>query len=393
MVHPVYASLGTSIFEEMSGAARAHGAINLGQGFPDDEGPLDVREVAARALLERSNQYPPMLGLSELRSAVADHYRRFQQLDIDPQDVLITAGATEALAAALLTTLQAGDECLLIQPAYDAYAPLVRRAGGTPRYVTLQPPTWRLTREALEAAVTPQTKAIVFNDPNNPTARAFGLEEIAILADFCIAHDLVAICDEVWEHVVFDGRSHTSLMREPGLWERTIKIGSAGKIFAMTGWKVGFLIAPPALFQPIARAHQYLTFTTPPALQIAVAYGLGKEDAFFSDAAAAYQRSRDRLTRVLTENGFSVLLSEATYFLCIDLARSGFPDNDMAVCRTMVREDKIAAIPLSSFYAEEANRGLIRLCFAKADATLDEAARRLIAARERLAGTASADRH
>lgn len=385
MVNPVYAALGTTIFEEMSSAARANQAINLGQGFPDEDGPADVREAAARAFFDYSNQYPSMLGIPELRSAVADHYRRFHDLPATDANVVVTSGATEALAAAILAVLDTGDECLLIQPAYDAYDPLVRRAGAIPRFVTLQPPEWRLTRAALEAAVTPRTRAIVFNDPHNPVAHAYTAEELETLAAFCIDHDLIAICDEVWEHVLFDGRTHIPLMRLPGMWDRTIKIGSAGKMFAMTGWKVGFMVAAPALFPLVAKAHQFLTFTTPPALQVGVAYGLGKDEAFFADNRARYQRSRDRLTTTLADAGFVVLPSEGTYFLCVDLAASGFTGDDLTLCRALVRDHGVAAIPLSPFYAEAANHGFIRLCFAKTDATLDEGSRRLIAARDALA--------
>jgi aspartate/methionine/tyrosine aminotransferase len=294
----------------------------------------------------------------------------------------VTSGATEALGAAILATVTPGDEVLLIQPMYDAYLPLVRRAGGTARFVTLHPPEWRLTREALEAAIGPRTRLILFNNPLNPAARAFDRAELELLADFCVAHDLVAICDEVWEHVLFDGRAHIPLIGLPGMRERTIKIGSAGKIFSLTGWKVGFVVAAPTLLQPVARAHQFLTFTTPPALQRAVACGLAKPAAFFAEEAARYQQSRDRLARLLRDGGYAVLPSEGTYFLNVDLAASGIAESDEQFCRRIVRSHKVAAIPLSPFYAEQPARSLVRLCFAKHDATLDEAARRLIAARQ-----------
>jgi aspartate/methionine/tyrosine aminotransferase len=382
MANPIYAAMGTSIFEEMSHAARTSGAINLGQGFPDEDGPLDIRQAAADALLTRSNQYPPMLGLPELRQAVADHYRRVHGIDAGPEEVLVTSGATEAIAAALLALIEPGDEVLLIQPMYDAYRPLVERAGGVARFARADPPGWRLTRAALEAALTAKTRFLLLNNPLNPAARAFDRAELEMLARLCIERDLIAICDEVWEHVLFDGRRHVPLIGLPGMRERTIKIGSAGKIFSLTGWKVGFVVAAPDLLAPIARAHQFLTFTTPPALQAAVAWGLGKDEAHFAAMRAGYQRSRDRLTAALAAGGYAVLPSDGTYFLTIDLRASGLDEPDRAFCKRLVEAHKVASIPLSPFYAEAPVDHLVRLCFAKSDETLDEAARRLIAGRQ-----------
>jgi N-succinyldiaminopimelate aminotransferase len=387
-MNPVYAGLGTTIFEEMSGLARAHGAINLGQGFPDGDGPLDVRQAAADALLSASNQYPPMMGLADLRAAVAAHYAHHQALPFGADDVLVTSGATEALAAAILALVSDGDEVLLIQPSYDAYLPLVRRAGGVARFLSLAPPDWRLTAAAVDAAFAASPKVVIFNNPLNPAGRAFDRDEVALLAAACLRHGTIALCDEVWEHVMFDGRRHHPLIAEPGMADRAIKIGSAGKIFSMTGWKVGFVIAAPALLQPIARAHQFLTFTTPPALQAGVAYGLGKPDDWFAAMRAGYQRSRDRLAAALRGVGFVVLPGESSYFLCVDLAASGITLGDRAFCLRAVAEAGVAAIPVSAFYAEDAPGHVVRLCFAKADAVLDEAARRLGTFRGALSGAA-----
>jgi len=373
----------TTIFEEMSALARATGAINLGQGFPDAPGPPDLLQAAADALLTGSNQYPPSMGLPELRRAVARHYQVHQGLDIDADEVLITSGATEAIAAALLAVISPGDEVIVLEPTYDAYLPLILRAGGVPRSVTLEPPDWRLPLEALAAAIGPRTRAIVVNNPMNPTGRAFDRGELTALADLCVKHDLMAICDEVWEHVLYDDRRHLPLFALEGMAERTIKIGSAGKIFALTGWKVGFILARPRLLAPLARAHQFLTFTTPPNLQAAVAYGLGKPQATFDAMRADLQRSRDRLAGALTAGGFSVLPSEATYFLCVDLAASGVLGEDRGICRRWVRDAGVAAIPLSALYASVVGpSSLVRLCFAKADAVLDDAAKRLSQWRE-----------
>jgi len=376
-MNPIFANLPTSVFEVMSRLARETGAVNLGQGFPDDPGPEDVRRKAAEAVVEGWNQYPPMMGLPELRAAVATHYGRWQNLDLDPEtEVMVTSGATEALAGALLALIEPGDEVVLFEPMYDAYLPLVRRAGGVPRFVTLQPPRFGLTEAALAQAFTPKTKVVLFNNPLNPTATVFSPEDLALLAQFCVRHDAVAVCDEVWEHVVFDGRRHQPLMALPGMRERTVKIGSAGKIFSLTGWKVGFICAAPALMRSLAKAHQFLTFTTPPNLQTAVAYGLAKEDAYFESLRRDLAYSRDRFTAGLQDLGFTVIPSEGTYFLNIDIRPLGESD-DTAFCRRLVLDHGVAAIPVSAFYADGAVKNVVRFCFAKRDATLDAALERL----------------
>lgn len=381
-MNPVFSTLPTTIFEEMSGRAKAKGAINLGQGFPDSEGPDDVRQAAADALLTGWNQYPPMRGIPELRAAIANHYAAHQGLDLDDQsETLVTSGATEALAASILGLVTPGDEVILIQPAYDAYAPLVRRAGGVPRFAATYPPDWSITAAMLEAAVSDKTRFIILNSPLNPSATMLGDEELALLADFCIRHDLIAICDEVWEHIVFDGHRHRSLMTMPGMRDRTVKIGSAGKIFSLTGWKVGWAIAAEPLSLAIAKAHQFLTFTTPPNLQAAVAQGLGKDMAYFTAMRAGYQASRDRLAKALSAGGYAVLPSAATYFLSIDLTRSGLVMTDREFAIRLVEEAGVAVIPISPFFETEPVTNIVRLCFAKRDEVLDEAAEKLSAAR------------
>lgn len=376
-MNPIFASLPTTVFDTMSGLARTHGAINLGQGFPDDPGPEDVRAVAAKAVLDGNNQYPPMMGLPELRAAIASHYRRWQGLDLDPQaEVMVTSGATEALAAAILGLVRPGDEVVLFEPVYDAYLPLVRLAGGVPRLVTLRPPRFGLDRDALAAAFTERTRVVVVNDPLNPAATRLTEVDLALLAEFCTGADAVAVCDEVWEHCVYDGARHRSLMALPGMRERTVKIGSAGKIFSLTGWKVGLVCAAPPLLRVLAKAHQFLTFTTPPNLQAAVAYGLAKDASYFEGLRAGLARSRDRLTEGLRGIGFTVLPSQGTYFLSIDIDPLGLRD-DEAFCRALVTHHGVAAIPVSAFYPSGAVRNLVRLCFAKADATLDSALERL----------------
>jgi aspartate/methionine/tyrosine aminotransferase len=382
MVHPVFDNLPTTIFERMSGLARHHGAINLGQGFPDDQGPLPVREAAARALIEGNNQYPPMRGLPELRAAVAGHYSRTQDLQLDPDtEIVVTSGATEALAAAFTALISPGDEVVLFQPLYDAYLPLVRRAGGVPKLVRLAPPHWRFDRAMLEAAFSDKTRMVVLNSPLNPAAVVTPEQDLTLLAEFCVRHDAIAVCDEVWEAVVFDDREHRPLMSFPGMRERTVKIGSAGKLFGMTGWKVGFLMAAPALTKALAAAHQFLTFTTPPNLQAGVAWGLEHHRAWFDEMPVEMQRSRDRLTAGLRAAGYVVLESQGTYFLNVDLTASGIDVDDVTFCERTVVEFGVAAIPVSAFFAEDPVRNVVRLCFAKADATLDAAVERLAAAK------------
>jgi N-succinyldiaminopimelate aminotransferase len=376
-MNPVYTSLGTTIFEAMSARARATGAINLGQGFPDGRGPEDVLAEAARALIEDSNQYPPMLGTAALRQAVANHYARHQGLDLAAEEVIVTSGATEALAAAIFALVTPGDEVVMFQPLYDAYLPLVERAGGVARLVRLEPPAWRITAEALAAVASPRTRLVILNNPLNPTGTMATAEELALLADFCVSQDAIAICDEVWEHVVFDGREHRPLIALPGMRDRTVKIGSAGKIFSLTGWKVGWMCAAPPIAQVLAKAHQFLTFTTAPNLQAGAALGLGKDMAYFRDMRAGYQRSRDRLAAGLERLGYAVLPSAATYFLSIDLTRSGVTMGDVAFCEWLIEEAGVASIPVSAFYAEDAVTNVVRLCFAKQDATLDAALERM----------------
>lgn len=383
-MNPVYARMGTTIFEAMSARARATGAINLGQGFPEAQGPADIIDAAARALAEQSNQYPPMPGLPELRGAVADHYARSQGLDLSPDEVIVTSGATEGLAAALLALVSPGDEVILFQPVYDAYIPLVERAGGVVKLVRLSPPDWRITPEMLEAAWTPATRLLLLNSPLNPSASVAGPEELAAIAQFCVARNVTAICDEVWEEMVFDGAAHASLIAQPGMRDRTVKIGSAGKMFALTGWKVGWMCAAPVLARGLAKAHQFLTFTTPPALQWGAAHGLAKDRAWFDAERARFQRSRDRLAAGLRAGGYAVLPSAATWFVSIDLAASGIALDDVAFCDRIIDEAGVAAIPVSAFYAEDPVTHVVRLCFAKSDATLDTACDRLAAFRKTL---------
>jgi aspartate/methionine/tyrosine aminotransferase len=381
-MNPLYEQMATSVFERMSLAAAKHGAVNLGQGFPDFGWPPEILEAAARAVVEGSNQYAPSRGLPALREAVAAHYNRHQSLDLNPENICITSGATEALAAAILATVSPGDEVIVFTPAYDAYTPLIRRAGGTPVEVALQPPGWRVERAALEAAISPKTRAIIFNNPHNPTGRLFDQDELATLAEIAVAHDLVVISDEVWEHILLDGQQFTPLASLAGMAERTLKCGSAGKIFSLTGWKIGWLAASAELATLAARAHQLLTFASAPTLQAAVAYGMNEGDAWLQPMRDRFSRARDRMTQGLTAAGYAVLPSASTYFLCVDLAASGISLDDETFAQRAVAEAGVAVVPLSAFAELDPASHMIRLCFAKRDETIDAGVEAMAKARK-----------
>lgn len=370
-MNPLYEQMQTSVFERMSLAAAKNGAVNLGQGFPDFGWPEEILDAAGRALKERSNQYAPSRGLPVLRQAVADHYRRHFGQELAAEQVCITSGATEALGAAILATIEPGDEVIIFTPAYDSYAPMIRRGGGVPVEVALRPPAWRIDRDELGSAVTDRTRVIMLNNPHNPAGKLFGREELEAVAAVARDRDLIVISDEVWEHVLLDGRRFTPIGSLPGMAERTIKIGSAGKIFSLTGWKVGWMIASPELADVLARAHQFLTFSTAPNLQAAVAFGLNDGDSWLEPMRVRFQRSRDRLTAGLREVGYAVLDSAATYFLCVDLKASGIGADDEAFAREAVDRAGVAVIPLSPFAERDPVRHLVRLCFGKKDETID----------------------
>lgn len=374
--HPVYAGMATTIFEKMSGLSRDLGAINLGQGFPDDQGPPELIAAAARALSERSNQYPPMVGVPELRDAVAGYYARRQGFSLIREQVTVTSGATEAIAAAILALVQPGDEVIVFEPAYDAYAPLIRRCGAEPVFVRLQPPYWAYDRETIERAITSRTRVLIFNDPLNPTGSVASEAELAMLAALCVTHDLTVICDEVWEQVRFDGVQHRSLLYFPGMEDRAVKIGSAGKIFGMTGWKIGWFCSAPELAAMVARAHQFLTFTTPPALQFAVAEGLA-DDTLIDRRTEGWAASRQRLNEGLAREGFAVLPGAATWFTCIDLPASGITLDDQNFSERAIHEAGVATIPVSALFDDLQPSPIVRLCHCKSIEMIDAGIERL----------------
>ena len=324
------------------------------------------------------NQYPPLTGVPELRQAVAGANARFYGLGVDPAtEVVVTSGATEAITACLMALLNPGDEVVLIEPLYDTYLPVVRLLGAIPRLVRLQPPKWELPRAELAAAFGPKTKAILLNTPMNPTGKVFTAAELAFIADLVSRHDTYAVCDEVYEHLTFDGWRHIPLMTLPGMRDRCLRVGSAGKTFSLTGWKIGYVTGPAALCGVVAKAHQNLTFTTPPNLQRAVAVGLAKDDAYFTGLGEALGAKRTRLSAGLAAIGFEVLPAMGSYFVTADFAPLGFHGDDVAFCRHVTEQAGVTAIPVSAFYEGDAPGHYARFAFCKQDAVLDEAVARL----------------
>ncbi len=376
----ILSEYGTTVFEVMSRLAIEHKSINLGQGFPDGNGPEDVRQAAHDALEMNANQYPPMMGVPELRKAVAAHAKRFYDMDVDWQtETMVTSGATEALAATLFGLIEPGDEVVLIEPLYDSYLPIIRRAGGIPRLVRVAPPEWALPRKELAAAFSPRTKLLLLNNPQNPTGKVYNDDELAFIADLVCGFDAFAVCDEVYEHLIFDDLPHLPLMKLGGMRERCVRIASAGKTFSLTGWKVGYITASAALLAPIAKAHQFLVFTTPPNLQRAAAYGLGKDDEYFKSLSGELQAKRDLLRAGLEDIGFGVMPCDGTYFLNADFAPLGFSGTDEEFCRMITIEAGVTAVPVSAFYSGPGVDHFARFCFCKEDEILHEAVSRLAA--------------
>ena len=370
----ILAGYGTTVFEVMSRLAMEHKTINLGQGFPDEEGPAAMLQALDDATRQHPNQYPPMMGVPELRQAVAAHDQRFYGIEADWQtQVMVCSGATEALAASILALVEPGDDVVLFEPLYDSYLPMVKRAGGNPRLVRLEPPDWRIPWDELEAVFSDKTKCILFNTPMNPTGKVFSHEELTALGRLLEKFDCYAICDEVYEHLVFDGRDHIPLLTLPGMDERCIRIASAGKTFSMTGWKVGYITAAPKLLATVARAHQFLVFTTPPNLQRAVAYGLDQQQQWYAQLAKDLQAKRDLLERGLGAIGFEVLPCHSTYFMNVDFRPLGFDSGDVEFCRYLTIEAGVTVVPVSALYASDDIDHLVRFCFCKRDEVLNAA--------------------
>jgi N-succinyldiaminopimelate aminotransferase len=377
MSNPVFAALPTTIFTVMSALAAEHGAVNLGQGFPDEDGPLSIRDAAAKALHEGPNQYPPMRGRIELRRAIAGHAQRFYGLTFDPDtEILVTSGGTEALTASIMGLVGQGGEVVLIEPAYDSYRPIAEAMGAKVRTVKLSPPDWRLDAAALEATMTPATRAVLINTPLNPIGRAFSREELEGVARVIARSNAIAICDEVYEHLIFDGRAHVPLITLPGMRERVVRVGSAGKMFSLTGWKIGWVTGAAKVIDPIAKAHQFITFTTSPALQLGIAHALEHEMDFTLDLTKTLQANRDVLADGLARLGFEVLPCEGSYFLTAGI--SGLTNEpDRAFCERLVHEAGVALIPLSVFFENGKPDHLVRFAFCKKRAVIEDALKRL----------------
>ena len=377
MPNPVFSSLPTSIFQHMTALALKHDAINLGQGFPDEDGPLSLREVAAKQLLDGPNQYPPSKGMGILRQAVAAHAAKFYGLSYDPEDeVVITSGGTEAVTGSLMAMAGVGDEIVMIEPTYDSYRPMAEGAGAVVKAVKLEPPEWRLTEAALRAVVGPKTRAILINSPHNPAGRAFSRQELDALARVVSGTDMVVICDEVYEHLVYDGVAHIPFATLPGMRQRTVKIGSAGKIFSLTGWKVGWVMGPRELVSVVTKAHQFLTFTTSPALQTGVAHGLTHEMEFPIRLTRRLQKNRDVLATGLAKLGFEVQPCQGTYFLTAGITKLT-NEKDFAFCERLIREAGVALIPLSAFFNSGTPDTYVRFAFCKQQGLIEQSLDRL----------------
>ena len=369
-----------SIFPTMSALAQKHDAINLGQGFPDEDGPQEMLRHAAEAMLEGPNQYVPVEGVPALRAAVARDNKRFYGLEIDPlTETLVVSGATEGLAACFLGLLNPGDEVIIFAPFYECYAPQIEATGARAVSISLKPPDWRIDPVALKEKISSRTKLIVINTPHNPLGKVMSDAELQDIADCALANDLVVVCDEVYEHLIFEPHIHRPLMTFPGMRERCIRVGSAGKTFSVTGWRIGYLTGTSALIEAVAKAHQHLAYTSPGHLQHAVAHALEFGDDYYTAFKEGMMSKRDFLSRELEKAGFSVGDCAGTYFLTVDIAPFGF-DDDMAFCRDVTEHAKVAAVPISSFYLpdeSEKPRNFVRFCFCKRETVLSEAAERL----------------
>lgn len=372
------APFGVTIFSEMTALAQKHRAINLGQGFPNWDGPDFVKAAAAKATIDGGHdQYPPSPGIPELREAIAGRYGPLLARDLDPgTEITVTCGCTEALASSFLGLINPGDEVILIEPFYDAYPVYVALADALPKYVTLRPPDFAIDFDELEAAFSPRTRAIVVNNPHNPTGRVFNIEELNAIAALCQKFDAIAITDEVYEEMVYE-QPHIRLAGLPDMWNRTLTLSSIGKTFSLTGWKVGWGIGPQHLTDGLRAAHQFMTFTTPTPVQHGAVAALGAPNSLYDDLRSSYSRKRDLLAAGLDRTGFEVYPPQGTYFMMAGHSRFGFSD-DRAFCRHLVETARVVAIPPSVFYHRpQDGSGLVRFAFCKDERTLGEALSRL----------------
>lgn len=372
------AGFGTTIFTEMTSLANEHRAINLGQGFPDFAAPSFIKKAAAEAIDADVNQYAPANGRPHLRQAIAQKVAHFYSVHADPNaEVTVLHGATEAIFAAVLGLVNPGDEVIVFEPFYDSYVPAIKMAGGVPRFYTLRPPDWAIDEAALAELFTNKTKLIIVNTPHNPTGKVFSEAEMGLIADLCQKHDVIALTDEVYEHIVFDGLQHLALASFPGMDQRTVMVSSLGKTFSVTGWKVGWAVAQPELSRAIFRAHQFMTFCGAAPLQEAAVTAVSQENSFYTELTQFYTSKRDFLVDALRSARLSPIMPQGTYFVMVDISKLDFAD-DVAFCRYLTSEIGVAAIPPSAFYHNPADgAGLARFAFCKEEKTLAEAAKRL----------------
>ncbi len=373
-------TFGTTIFSEMTKLAVDHQAINLSQGFPDFDGPEAVKEAAIAAIRAGDNQYAFGIGQPALRRAIAEHVQRFYGQSYNPEtEITVVSGATEGLFASILGLVNPGDEVIVFEPFYDAYVPNIIMAGGIPRFVPLRPPDWGIDLAALSAAFNERTRMIMINTPHNPTGKVFGEGELNLIAKLCKKWNVIALTDEVYEHIIFKGVQHKRLAQVPGMAERTVTVSSHGKTFSFTGWKLGWVLAPPDLTLGVRRAHQFITFASPTPLQAAAVVALGLDDEYYQSLNADYQSKRDFLADVLRGAGLKVSLPQGTYFIMADFTATGH-DDDVTFCKWLTTEVGVAAIPPTAFYSDEhkhIGRSWARFAFCKKQETLERAAERL----------------
>ena len=375
------ADFGTTIFTEINQLAAQHQAVNLGQGRPDFDGPPEIIDAAVRALhSDAANQYAPSPGLPELREGIARHAGVFYDLDVDPNaGVIVTAGATQGIFSAIMGLIDPGDEVIIIEPYYDSYVPGVRMAGGKPVYVPMHPPAWTFDADELRAAFSPDTRAIILNTPNNPTGRVYTRAELQMIADLCIEFDVIVISDEVYEHLIFEGHQHVAIASLDGMFERTVTVGSAGKTFGMTGWKIGWVYGMPELVTGVWRAHQFITFATNHPTQAAVAYAFTLGNSYYEEYQALYSHKRELVMQVIDAAGMSAIQPEGTYFIMGDFSEV-FDGNDVEFCKFLIEQIGVATIPPSAFFSEKHRahaENHVRFAFCKSDETLERAAQRM----------------
>ena len=375
------ADFGTTIFTEINQLASQHQAVNLGQGRPDFDGPDDIVAAAIRALnSDTANQYAPSPGLPSLREGVAKHAGIFYDLDVDPNaGVIITAGATQGVFSSIMGLVDPGDEVIVIEPYYDSYVPGVLMAGGKPVFVSMHPPNWTFVEDELRDAFNPNTRALILNTPNNPTGRVYTRAELQLIAKLCIEYDVIVISDEVYEHLIFEGHQHIAIASLDGMFERTVTVGSAGKTFGMTGWKIGWVYGHPDLMTGVWRAHQFIVFATNHPTQAAVAYAFTLGNSYYEEYQALYTRKRELVMQVIDAAGMSAIQPEGTYFIMGDFSRI-YEGNDVEFCKYLIEHIGVATIPPSAFFSpnhKHLAENHVRFAFCKSDETLEQAAEKM----------------